>query len=193
MNTNRNSKHRKVASCVLSLALATPAVLGIASSASAAPANSAGAGVITATTPKLKNATVVSPDGVAQVRSGPGVRYKSVMTLTNGSTVTVLETRNGWSRVGIDQWIATWLLQPSETTTTPTNTIWRVQVGASQTKSKAEQVATAARAKGFKTYVRHVGGWYRVQVGAFAVRENADKMLATAQKAGFKDAFIRTD
>jgi len=176
-------KNRIVAS-VLSLALTTGASVGLAVSASAAPDT-----LVTAAA--LATSTVVSPDGVAQVRSGPGVSFRSVAQLKNGDRVTVLETRSGWSRVGINQWVASWLLRPGETP--PSTPIWRVQVGASQTKARADQIAATAKARGFKVFTRHVDGWYRVQVGAFAVRANADAMVTRARAAGFSDAFARTD
>lgn len=184
MTANSISKARKVAACALSVALSTGAAIGVAGSASAAPLPS-----IVATA--LSSSTVVSPDGIAQVRSGPGVNFRSVATLQNGNTVTVLETRDGWSRVGINQWVASWLLRPGDAK--PSETLWRVQVGASQSKARADSIAATARARGFRTFIRHIDGWYRVQVGAFAVRANADAMLARARSAGFGDAFVRAD
>jgi len=185
MNTKLNTG-RKAATCALTLALAAGGSVALATTASAAPASDLAAASVT-----LNTSTVVSPDGVAEVRSGPGVKYKSVAQLKNGDRVTVLETKSGWSRVGINQWVASWLLRPGETP--PSTTIWRVQVGAAQTKARADSIAASAQAKGFKTYIRRVGGWYRVQVGAFAVRANADAMVAKARAAGFSDAFARSD
>ena len=186
MNTNPNSRARKISACALTVALTTGASVGIAASATAAPA-----AVVTATATALPTSTVVSPDGIAEVRSGPGVTYPSVARLENGNRVTVLETRSGWSRVGINQWVASWLLCPGDAK--PSTTIWRVQVGATQDKAKADAIAKTARTKGFQTFVRRVGGWYRVQIGAFAVRANADDMVTRARAAGFSDAFVRTD
>jgi len=186
MKTNNNSRVRKVATCALAFTLTAGAGLGVAATASAAPA--ASVGIVTAALP---TSTVVSPDGIAEVRSGPGVSHPSVARLRNGDRVTVLETRSGWSRVGINQWVASWLLRPGDAT--PSTSLWRVQIGASQNKARADQIAATARARGFQTFTRHSGGWYRVQVGAFAVRANADAMLTRARNAGFADAFVRAD
>jgi cell division septation protein DedD len=113
------------------------------------------------------------------------------MSITNGSTVTVHETRSGWSRIGPNQWVASWLLRDG-TVTAPT-VLWRVQIGASQNKATADSIAATARARGFSTFTRKVGSWYRVQVGAFEVRANADAMVTRARNAGFADAWARSD
>jgi len=186
MSTHLNPKARRLAACALTFALTSGAGIGLAATASAAPV-ALPAAVATA----LPTSTVVSPDGIAQVRSGPGVRHPSVAQLRNGDRVTVLETRDGWSRVGVNQWVASWLLRPGDAT--PSTPIWRVQIGASQNRDRANQIAATARARGFKTFVRPVDGWFRVQVGAFAVRANADAMVTRARAAGFTDAFTRTD
>jgi N-acetylmuramoyl-L-alanine amidase len=116
------------------------------------------------------------------------------MQLRNGSHVNVLETRNGWSRVGVDQWIASWLINTSGGGgSVPQSGLWRVQIGASSSAARAEEIAATARARGFSTYTRHRGGKYLVQVGAYAVRSNADNMVARARAAGFSDAFVRGD
>jgi len=185
MKTKLNNTRRRVAAGTMTLALVAGGV-GLAAPAFAAPAQP----IITASS-SLPTSTVVSPDGVAEVRSGPGVKHPSVAQLKNGDTVTVLETRSGWSRVGVNQWVASWLLRPGDAK--PSTQLWRVQVGASQTKSRADAIAATARSKGFKTYVRHVGGWYRVQIGAFAVKANADRAVTRARAAGFSDAFARAD
>lgn len=47
----------------------------------------------------------VSENDVLNVRSGIGVSNKIVKTLKNGTKVTVYETKNGWSRIGTNQWV----------------------------------------------------------------------------------------
>ena len=48
---------------------------------------------------------VVTPLAGLNVRSGPGTGYKVVKALKKGSTVTVYEDKNGWSRIGTNQWV----------------------------------------------------------------------------------------
>ena len=39
------------------------------------------------------------------VRSGAGTQYRVLKSLSNGTRVTVYETSNGWSRIGVGQWV----------------------------------------------------------------------------------------
>lgn len=76
-------------------------------------------------------------------------------------------------------------------TTTPTGTLYRVQVGAYSNKTNAVNQMNAVKKKGFEAILVQVDGMYKVQVGAFSVKANADNMLAKVKAAGF-DAFITT-
>lgn len=42
---------------------------------------------------------------ILYVRSGPGTGYKKVTQLKKGKSLTVLETKNGWYRIGKNQWV----------------------------------------------------------------------------------------
>ena len=59
--------------------------------------------------------TIQSPDGIANIRTGPGAGYAIVGKLNTGDTVTILEVRSGWCRVTgrVSGWVANWLLSPS--------------------------------------------------------------------------------
>ena len=65
----------------------------------------------TTTTTTTKPATsttykaVVTPAAGLNVRSAPGTGSKVVKALRKGSTVTVYEEKNGWSRIGANQWV----------------------------------------------------------------------------------------
>ena len=56
------------------------------------------------------------------VRKGPGTNYTVVRQLKNGSKVTEYETKNGWSRIGNNEWVSSDYLTtsaPKSTATTP--------------------------------------------------------------------------
>ena len=180
---------QRTAAIGISLALSAGAGIGLAASASAAPAAAPTVALATA----VRHASVSSPDGFANVRTGPGMGHGIVGSLANGSRVSVYEHRNGWSRIGVNQWVASWLLKHDGDASASQEVLWRVQVGASQSRATADSIAATAQARGFNTYIRKVGSWYRVQVGAFAVRANADAMVARARNAGFADAWARSD
>ena len=57
------------------------------------------------------------------VRRGPSTNYTIVRQLKNGSKVTEYEAKNGWSRIGNNEWVSSDYLTtsaPKSTTTTPT-------------------------------------------------------------------------
>ena len=56
---------------------------------------------VTSTTYKA----VVTPAAGLNVRSAPGTGSKVVKALKKGSAVTVYEEKNGWSRIGTNQWV----------------------------------------------------------------------------------------
>lgn len=59
-------------------------------------------------TPKAEPKTKTKIVMVAlNVRTGPGMNYPRIKVLAPGTKVTVLETRNGWSRIDINRWVAT--------------------------------------------------------------------------------------
>lgn len=69
--------------------------------------------------------------------------------------------------------------------------IYRVQVGAFSRKENADNLASRAKARGFKdAFVKQEGKYYKVQIGAFSVKENAENTLKKAKEKGFKDAFV---
>lgn len=63
----------------------------------------------TTTTTKPATSTtykaVVTPAAGLNVRLGPGTGNEKVKALKKGTTVTVYEEKNGWSRIGTDQWV----------------------------------------------------------------------------------------
>lgn len=62
--------------------------------------------------------------------------------------------------------------------------LWRVQVGAFDSRKNAERLARRLKDDGFEVYVLKDGLW-RVQVGAFSRRENAEEMARRLQRAGY--------
>lgn len=80
----------------------------------------------------------------------------------------------------------------STKTTTNSNILYRVQVGAYAVQSNAKGQLEKIQAKGFKdAFVVKVDNLYKVQVGAFSQKANAEKQLESVKKAGF-NAFITT-
>lgn len=78
------------------------------------------------------------------------------------------------------------LLNPPKTTAkTTAKTLYRVQVGAFQSKTNADNLAKQLKSKGFDTYIVLINGLYKVQVGAFSVKANADAMLKKLEAAGY--------
>lgn len=67
--------------------------------------------------------------------------------------------------------------------------LYKVQIGAFDTKSNADNLANEAKSKGFNAIVLLVNGLYKVQIGAFISKENADALAAKARNAGF-NAFV---
>lgn len=57
------------------------------------------------TAPKGK-AYTVSVRTVLNVRTGAGTNFRIVKQLANGTKVTVSETKNGWGKIGTDQWVS---------------------------------------------------------------------------------------
>lgn len=55
---------------------------------------------------KLVNFLYVYNCDSLNVRKGPGTNYKILRTILYGETVIVYETRNGWSRIGSDEWVS---------------------------------------------------------------------------------------
>lgn len=52
------------------------------------------------------NIKYVKVNSILNVRKSPATSSRCVKTLTNGTRVIVYEERNGWSRIGINQWVA---------------------------------------------------------------------------------------
>lgn len=48
----------------------------------------------------------VDADSYLNIRNGPSKDFDSVGRLKRGETVTVLETKNGWGRIGTDKWVS---------------------------------------------------------------------------------------
>lgn len=191
---------RKATTGLLTLVLTTGAGIGLASTASAAPAT----GGTVATKSMSSTLVVSSPDGFANVRSGPGVNNKIVGRLKNGAKVTVLETKGGWSRIGKCEWVASWLLTSKSSgckdkcTTPPKDPckdkgkgkcpapapkqICRVFV-TPKCPTQKDARALAAKIGGGAFAVQNDDGSWSVQVGAFSLRSNAEARAAQFRNA----------
>lgn len=80
----------------------------------------------------------------------------------------------------------------SGSTSSATDHLYRVQVGAYKNKANADAQLARVKAAGFDTYMVQVGGLYKIQVGAYREKANADNMMTKLKAAGF-DAFITTE
>jgi len=191
---------RKATTGLLTLVLTTGAGIGLATSASAAPAT----GGTVATKSMSTSLVVSSPDGFANVRSGPGVNNKIVGRLKNGAKVTVLETKGGWSRIGKCEWVASWLLTSKTSgckdkcATPPKDPckdrgkgkcpapapkqICRVLIGP-KCPTEAQARSLAAKIGGGAFVVNNGDGTWSVQVGAFSIRANAEARAAQFRNA----------
>ena len=79
----------------------------------------------------------------------------------------------------------------TDKSTTNSNTIYRVQLGAFKNKSNASDLLGKVKLKGFNdAFIANSNGMYKVQLGAFKDKTNAEKQKEKVVKAGFKDCFI---
>lgn len=69
--------------------------------------------------------------------------------------------------------------------------LYKVQIGAFQSKANADKLANEAKSKGFNSVVLLVNGLYKVQIGAFASQANADALAAKAKNAGFTAIVVK--
>lgn len=70
--------------------------------------------------------------------------------------------------------------------------VYRVQVGAYNSKSWAEKQVSKLKAAGFGAYIAVVDGkLYRVQIGEYATKQEAETQLAKVNKAGYT-GFVTT-
>lgn len=63
------------------------------------------------------------------VRKGPGMNYSIVDSLRDGETVTVYETKSGWSRIGSSRWVSSEYLT-SKKSSSSTSSSYSTTVGA---------------------------------------------------------------
>lgn len=80
---------------------------------------------------------------------------------------------------------------PSNSSTTKSETLYRVQVGAFSKKESADAMFKKVKAAGFDAYMVKVADVYKVQVGAYSEKANANAMSAKLKAAGF-ETFIST-
>ena len=73
--------------------------------------------------------------------------------------------------------------------TTPTSTLYRVQVGAYKEKTNAENMEKKIKSKGFDTYLIKADGLYKVQTGAYSNKSNAENQAKQLKSLGF-DTYI---
>lgn len=172
----RKIAHGAIAGLV-SLALTTGLPIALAVSSDAAPVAS-GWEILASSNSKTR--WIKSDDGFANVRSGPGASFAILNKLSNCTKVTVLETKNGWSRISAGGWVSNSLLgtgdgcgKPSPSPTQ--DQICRVTVGSFQ---KAEDARTLSSQIESGAFVRQINGRWVVQVGAFAIRSNAERRAA---------------
>ena len=81
------------------------------------------------------------------------------------------------------------LTQSTGNTSTSSDSLYRVQVGAYKNKANADAMLEKVKAAGFSTYMVQVDGLYKIQVGAYKEKENAEAMASKVKAAGF-DCFI---
>lgn len=67
----------------------------------------------------------------------------------------------------------------------PSSTLWRVQLGAFNSKQQADQLVESTKQKGFPAFVSGASP-YRVLAGVTRTKDAAQKLSATLTKAGYK-------
>ncbi len=73
----------------------------------------------------------------------------------------------------------------------PTNTLYKIQVGAFENRDNAYNLANRLEIDGFSSYVEESGGLYRVYAGTYADLNNAVNMEKLLRRAGYQ-TFITT-
>lgn len=80
----------------------------------------------------------------------------------------------------------------SNSTTSSSGVLYRVQTGAFSNKANAEALMKKVKAAGFDTYMVQANNLYKIQVGAYSNKSNADAMAKKLKSAGF-DTFVTTE
>jgi len=205
----------KASTTISVIALSLGATFGMAAAAQASPVDTAATPLVTG----QKCGTVISsPDGFANVRSGPGVGNKVLFKLNSGASVTVLKTKNGWSYIkdskGRCGWVANWLIKDTCAKPTPpankpdcskpdkgcqkppactvlNRVLIPVQTG-KKAPSEATQLANVRKAYP-DAFLTTIDGTRYIQVGAFAVKSNATaRVSAVWDKLCLKATIIPT-
>lgn len=82
-------------------------------------------------TPSQTKPGMVKVNTVLNVRSGAGTSYTIVKQLSNQTTVTIYETKNGWYRIGDNQWVCADYVLIGKTYTVSVNSYLNVRSGPS--------------------------------------------------------------
>lgn len=70
-------------------------------------------------------------------------------------------------------------------TSTKSDSLYRVQLGAFKIKENADRKALELKTKGIDTYIIIVNGYYKIQCGAYAKAENARKRASELNNMGY--------
>lgn len=77
-------------------------------------------------------------------------------------------------------------MSSSNSNTSSTKKLYRVQVGAYKNLSNAEKIAADLKKDGHSVYVYSANGQYKVQCGAYESKKNADALADKLEKDGYK-------
>ena len=83
-------------------------------------------------------------------------------------------------------------LKGETSSSTTSDILYKVQVGAYTVKSNADKQAGKLKELGYNTYTVLINNLYKVQVGAFRVKANADKLASELKAKGFS-TYITTE
>lgn len=129
--------------------------------------------------------SAISTD-VLNVRSGPGTDYARVKQLNAGATVNVLETKNGWNRIGTDQWVSGAYLKTSSVSTASsataestfsaiTTAVLNVRSGPATSYSRVKQLTAGAKV----TVLEVKNDWYRIGTNQWVIGDYLKKSSPT--------------
>lgn len=99
---------------------------------------------------------------------------------------TVQKKRAGYGQTYYDKYAQ------KATASTPTDGLYRVQVGAYSKLENANKQLAAVQANGFDALIKKVGNLYKVQIGVYSVKANEEAQLTRVKAAGFTDAYLTT-
>ena len=97
------------------------------------------------------------------VRKGAGTKYAVVREITSGTQVNVYETKDGWSRIGVNEWVSSSYLSDKKPTSYPTKEVYNCNSLNVRNKPSTlgKKIATLKKGDKVKVYATN-GSWSKI-------------------------------